>query len=63
MLVNVPMDPGVNWYRGLALWYLKQYSETDAAWSTAAENLPPGSEDAEFVKAALMKLRAGQTPF
>ena len=62
-LVNVPMEPGVNWYRGLALWYLKQYSGTDDAWSTAAQNLPPGSEDAEFVKAALMKLRAGQVPF
>jgi cytochrome c-type biogenesis protein CcmH len=62
-LVNVPMEPGVNWYRGLALWYLKHYSETDAAWTIAAQNLPPGSEDAEFVKAALMKLRAGQVPF
>jgi cytochrome c-type biogenesis protein CcmH len=62
-LVNVPMEPGVNWYRGLALWYLKHYSETDAAWTIAAQNLPPGSEDAEFVKTALMKLRAGQAPF
>ena len=62
-LVDVPLEPGVNWYRGLALWYLKQYAETDAAWTTASQNLPPGSEDAEFVKAALMKLRAGQTPF
>jgi cytochrome c-type biogenesis protein CcmH len=62
-LMDVPMEPGVNWYRGLALWYLKQYSETDAAWTTAAQNLPPGSEDAEFVKTALMKLRAGQAPF
>jgi len=62
-LVDVPMEPGVNWYRGLALWYLKQYSETDAAWTIAAQNLPPGSEDAEFVKTALMKLRAGQVPF
>ena len=62
-LVNVPREPGVLWYRGLALWYLKRYSETDEAWSTAAENLPPGSEDIEFVKAALVKLRAGQIPF
>ncbi len=62
-LVDIPLEPGVNWYRGLALWYLKQYSETDAAWTTAFQNLPPGSEDAEFVKTALMKLRAGQTPF
>jgi cytochrome c-type biogenesis protein CcmH len=62
-LVDVPMEPAVNWYRGLALWYLKHYTETDAAWSTAAQNLPPGSDDAEFVKAALVKLRAGQAPF
>jgi cytochrome c-type biogenesis protein CcmH len=62
-LVNVPMEPAVNWYRGLALWYLKRYQETEAAWSTAAQNLPPGSEDAEFVKGALVKLRAGQVPF
>ena len=62
-LVDVPLEPGVNWYRGLALWYLKQYADTDAAWTTAFQNLPPGSEDAEFVKAALTKLRAGQTPF
>ncbi|MFZ5861511.1 MAG: tetratricopeptide repeat protein [Nitrospirota bacterium] len=62
-LVNVPMEPAVNWYRGLALWYLKRYRETEDAWSTAAQNLPPGSEDAEFVKSALVKLRAGQVPF
>jgi cytochrome c-type biogenesis protein CcmH len=62
-LINVPMEPAVNWYRGLALWYLKRYRETEDAWSTAVQNLPPGSEDAEFVKGALVKLRAGQIPF
>lgn len=62
-LVNVPMEPAVNWYRGLALWYLRRYPETESAWSTAVQNLPPGSEDAEFVKAALIKLRAGAPPF
>ena len=62
-LVNVPMEPAVNWYRGLALWYLKQYTETDAAWTAAFQNLSPGSDDAEFVKTALTKLRAGQAPF
>ncbi|MFZ5876020.1 MAG: tetratricopeptide repeat protein [Nitrospirota bacterium] len=62
-LINVPMEPAVNWYRGLALWYLKRYRETEDAWSTAVQNLPPGSEDAEFVKGALVKLRAGQVPF
>jgi cytochrome c-type biogenesis protein CcmH len=62
-LINVPLEPAVNWYRGLALWYLKRYRETEDAWSTAVQNLPPGSEDAEFVKSALVKLRAGQVPF
>ncbi len=62
-LVNVPMEPAVNWYRGIALWYLKRYRETEEAWSTASQNLPPGSDDAEYVKSALVKLRAGQVPF
>ncbi len=62
-LVNVPMEPAVNWYRGVALWHLKRYYETEEAWSTAAQNLPPGSEDAAYVKSSLVKLRAGQVPF
>jgi len=62
-LVDVPREPAVNWYRGLTLWYLKRYSEADTAWTTAFQNLAPGSEDAEFVKTALTKLRAGQAPF
>lgn len=62
-LINVPMEPAVNWYRGIALWYLKRYRETEEAWSTASQNLPPGSDDAEYVKSALVKLRAGQVPF
>jgi cytochrome c-type biogenesis protein CcmH len=62
-LINVPMEPAVNWYRGVALWHLKRFRETEDAWSTAAQNLPPSSEDAEYVKSALVKLRAGQIPF
>lgn len=62
-LIDVPLEPAVNWYRGLALWYLKRYGEADAAWTTAFQNLAPGSDDAEFVKTALTKLRAGQAPF
>jgi cytochrome c-type biogenesis protein CcmH len=62
-LVNVPMEPAVNWYRGVALWHLKRYRETEDAWSTAVQNLPAGSDDAEYVKSALVKLRAGQVPF
>ncbi|MGH7164088.1 MAG: tetratricopeptide repeat protein [Nitrospiraceae bacterium] len=62
-LVDVPTEPGPNWYRGLALWYLKRYRETEEAWTTAFKNLKPGSQDAEFVKGALEKLRTGKVPF
>lgn len=62
-LVDVPTEPGPNWYRGLALWYLKRYRETDEAWTAAFKNLKPGGQDAEFVKGALEKLRAGKVPF
>ncbi len=63
VLVDLPNQPGVNWYKGLALWYLKRYRETEEAWANAYKNLKPGSQDAEFVKAALTKLREGETPF
>ena len=63
VLVDLPNQPGVNWYKGLALWYLKRYRETEEAWANAYKNLKPGSQDAEFVKAALAKLREGETPF
>lgn len=63
VLVDLPNQAGVNWYKGLALWYLKRYRETEEAWATAYKNLKPGSQDAEFVKAALTKLREGETPF
>ncbi len=63
VLVDRPNAPGVNWYKGLALWYLKRYRETEEFWATAYKNLDPGSQDAEFVKQALAKLRNGETPF
>lgn len=63
IIIDLPNEPGVNWYRGLVLWYLKRYRETEEAWATAFENLDPRSEDAQFVKAALAKLRSGETPF
>ena len=63
VLVDRPNEPGVNWYKGLALWYLKRYRETEECWATAYKNLDPGSQDAEFVKQALAKLRNGETPF
>ena len=63
VLVDRPNEPGVNWYKGLALWYLKRYRETEEFWATAYKNLDPGSQDADFVKQALAKLRTGETPF
>ena len=63
VLVDRPNEPGVNWYKGLALWYLKRYRETEEFWATAYKNLDPGSQDADFVKQALAKLRNGETPF
>ena len=63
VLVDLPNQPGVNWYKGLALWYLKRPRETEEVWATAYKNLKPGSQDAEFVKAALAKLREGEMPF
>ena len=63
VLVDLPNQPGVNWYKGLALWYLKRPRETEEAWANAYKNLQPGSQDREFVKAALTKLREGETPF
>ncbi len=63
VLVDLPNQPGVNWYKGLALWYLKRYRETEEFWAIAYKNLKPGSQDAEFVKQALAKLREGKTPF
>ena len=63
VLVDLPNQPGVNWYKGLALWYLKRHRETEEFWATAYKNLKPDSQDAEFVKQALVKLREGETPF
>jgi cytochrome c-type biogenesis protein CcmH len=63
VLIDLPNQPGVNWYKGLALWYLKRHRETEEYWATAHTNLKPGSQDAEFVKQALAKLRDGETPF
>ncbi len=63
VLADLPNQPAVNWYRGIALWYLDRKQETDEAWSLAAQNMEPGSQDLAFVKESLTKLRAGQEPF
>ncbi|HUK55374.1 MAG TPA: tetratricopeptide repeat protein [Nitrospiria bacterium] len=61
-LVTMPRDPAVLWYKGVALVRLKQYDLADRSWTTAFQNLTPGTEDAEFVKKALQSLRAGNPP-
>lgn len=61
-LVKVPREPAVLWYQGVALVHLKRFSEADKSWTTAFQNLTPGSEDAEVVKKALQNLRAGNLP-
>lgn len=63
VLKNLPDQPAVNWYRGLALWYLDRKQETEASWILASQQMEPGSKDAAFVQDALTKLRAGQVPF
>ena len=63
VLADLPNEPAVNWYRGIALWYLNRRQETEEAWSVAAQNMKPGTQDLAFVKDALTKLRAGQQPF
>ncbi|MBI1821481.1 MAG: hypothetical protein HY036_11325 [Nitrospirae bacterium] len=61
-LINVPREPVVLWTKGLALLHLGRTQETDQAWTAALQNLPLGSEDAEFIKKALQDLRAGKAP-
>jgi cytochrome c-type biogenesis protein CcmH len=61
-LVKVPREPAVLWYKGVALVHLERYSEADESWTTAFQNLAPGTEDAEYVKQALQSLRAGNPP-
>jgi cytochrome c-type biogenesis protein CcmH len=61
-LIQVPDEPVVLWYKGIALVHLKRYSEADQSWTAAFRNLDPGSEDAKVVKEALQSLRAGNPP-
>ena len=63
VLVDLPNEPGVNWQRGVVLLLLNRRREAEEAWATAVKNLDPSSQDAVFVKEALQKLRAGETPF
>ncbi|MCC7201670.1 MAG: tetratricopeptide repeat protein [Nitrospirae bacterium] len=58
-LLLSPGLPAALYYKGLALAHLKQYDEAVKNWEGAIQNLPPGSEDSEFVKDALRKLKSG----
>ena len=59
-LINIPREPVVLWAKGVALVHLDRIPEADQAWTAAFQNLPPGSQDAEYVKKALQELRAGK---
>ena len=59
---KLPQEPALLWYRGIIFVHQKRYSEADAAWTAAYQNLQPGSEDSKFVKQALDQLRAGKPP-
>ncbi|MCC6543912.1 MAG: tetratricopeptide repeat protein [Nitrospirae bacterium] len=59
-LLLSPGLPAALYYKGLALTHLKKYDEAESNWNSALHGLPPGSEDAEFVKDALRKLKNGK---
>jgi len=56
-LLLSPGLPAALYYKGLALTHLKLYDEAENSWNSALQGLPPGSEDAEFVKDAIRKLK------
>lgn len=60
--VKLPQEPALLWYRGIVFVHQQRYSDADAAWTAAYQNLQPGSEDSKFVKQALEQLRAGKPP-
>jgi len=60
--VKLPQEPALLWYRGIVFVHQKRYSDADAAWTAAYQNLQPGSEDSKFVRQALGQLRSGKPP-
>jgi cytochrome c-type biogenesis protein CcmH len=58
-LETTPGMPAALFYRGVALVHLKRYDEAEQSWVGALQGLPPGSEDSEFVKEEIRKLKAG----
>ena len=61
-LFKVPREPAILWYQGVALVQLGRTREADESWTTAFQNLPQGSDNANMVKEALQDLRAGRAP-
>ncbi|MEK6560688.1 MAG: tetratricopeptide repeat protein, partial [Nitrospirota bacterium] len=57
-LLLSPGLPAALYYKGVALTHLKRYDEAEDSWKSALQGLPPGGEDAEFVKDALRKLKS-----
>ena len=58
-LLLSPGLPAALYYKGVALTHLKRYDEAENSWESALQGLPPGSEDAEFIKDAIRKLKNG----
>lgn len=58
-LLLSPGLPAALYYKGVALTHLKRYDEAENSWESALQGLPPGSEDAEFIKDAIRKLKSG----
>lgn len=61
-LVNIPKEPVLLWYHGVALVRLNRFQLADESWTKSYQNLTSGTEEANFVKDALQKLRAGNPP-
>ncbi len=58
-LLLSPGLPAALYYKGIALTHLNRFDEAERSWESALQGLPPGSEDAEFIKDALRKLKNG----
>ena len=62
VLVKFPREPAILWYQGVAFVHLQRFSEADESWTTAYQNLVPGTKDAQRIKTALENLREQRTP-
>ena len=62
VLVKFPREPALLWYQGVAFVHLQRFSEADESWTTAYQNLIPGTQDAENIKRALKNLREQRAP-